>query len=176
MNRFIGWLSMTDNRYFLVVNRQWKNPKLDYILPRITHLGGASFTLTSLFILLILLPNPYKILVLHALLALTISHLIVHLMKKLHCRKRPYLSLPNVNTFINPLKDYSFPSGHTTAAFSIAVSFSLHMPLCALILIPLAFLVALSRMYIGLHYPTDCLIGALIGTISSLVSFYIFPF
>ncbi|MFC0473174.1 phosphatase PAP2 family protein [Halalkalibacter kiskunsagensis] len=172
MNRIVNWLSINDNRVFFVVNQLWRCKVLDALLPRITHLGGAIFSLSLLFFLMIIFTNDIRYWAIDAFISLSLGFVSVQIIKKLSCRKRPYLTLPNVNICQNPLKDYSFPSGHTTAAFSIAVVFALHSPLLALSVIPLALLVGISRMYVGLHYPTDCIIGALLGTISAILAVY----
>ncbi|WP_235820547.1 phosphatase PAP2 family protein [Halalkalibacter krulwichiae] len=141
-----------------------------------THLGGATFSLSLLFLFILFLPGSIRQSAIVALASIILSHLIVQLIKKLSCRQRPYLSLPDVHTCSNPLKDYSFPSGHTTAAFAIGVVFAIHYPILAATIIPLAILVAVSRMYLGLHYPTDCIIGAIIGTTTSILSVIVFPY
>ncbi|WP_096187095.1 phosphatase PAP2 family protein [Evansella halocellulosilytica] len=168
MNRFVTWVTVNDDRFFLMVNQQMKCKVLDFVLPRITHVGGALFTLSSLFILIVLFPNDVRYWALQGLASLTISHVIVHIIKKAYCRPRPYAKLSNVHLCSNPLKDYSFPSGHTTAITSIAIIFSYYLPLLALFLLPIAALVGISRMYLGLHYPTDCIIGAMLGVVSSI--------
>lgn len=173
MNRFVTWLTTNDAYAFHFVNQQLRCKVFDYILPKITHTSGATFSLSSLFILIVASGNILRTWAFEALLSLALSHIIVHFIKKFYCRQRPYKILANVNLCSNPLKDYSFPSGHTTAAFSIAIVFSLHSALLAIILLPIAFLIGLSRMYLGLHYPTDCIIGALLGTISSFIIVYI---
>ncbi|WP_227936522.1 phosphatase PAP2 family protein [Alkalihalobacillus deserti] len=174
INRFVNWLTVCDNRMFLIVNKQWRCRLFDFSLPKITHLGGAPFCLTLLFLLMILFSNSLRYSAFVALLSIVASQVTVQLIKKFSCRKRPYIILPDVYTCSNPLKDYSFPSGHTTAAFSIAIVFAYYYPWLLPTLLPLAILVGLSRMYLGLHYPTDCIIGALIGSISSLVAILIF--
>ncbi|GJM80520.1 hypothetical protein HMSSN139_30160 [Paenibacillus sp. HMSSN-139] len=72
--------------------------------------------------------------------------------------------MPGTNTFRNPLTDHSFPSGHTTAIFSVTVPFMAAAPGLILVLLPVALLVAVSRIYLGLHYPSDTLAGAVIGS------------
>jgi undecaprenyl-diphosphatase len=175
INRFVNWLFVHDQRVFLMVNKQWRCGFFDFFLPKITHLGGATFSLSFLFLLIISFSNSIRDSALIALFSITISQIVVQVIKKLSCRERPYLKIPDVYTCSNPLKDYSFPSGHTTAAFAMAVVFAIHYPMLALSIIPLAMLVGISRMYLGLHYPTDCLIGALIGTTSSILAIIIFP-
>ncbi len=96
--------------------------------------------------------------------ALAVSHLPVAVAKKLYPRMRPYLALPGTNTFRNPLKDHSFPSGHTTAIFASTVPYMVAFPTLTVILLPLACIVGFSRIYLGLHYPSDVFAGLVIGS------------
>jgi undecaprenyl-diphosphatase len=64
-----------------------------------------------------------------------------------------------------PLDRYSFPSGHTLHAVSFTWQAVAHFPQLAWILIPLALLIALSRVVLGLHYPTDVIAGAAVGAL-----------
>ena len=173
MNRLFTWVSTNDVQLIQYVNLQLRCRLLDSTLTKVTHLGGATFTLASLFLLLLIAPAPIKGWSFQALLSLTLSHIAVHVIKKIYCRERPYKKLANILVPPNPLEDYSFPSGHTTAAFSVAVVFALHSFLLAAILLPLASIIGFSRMYLGLHYPTDCIIGAFLGTLSSFMIVYL---
>lgn len=176
MERLKGWLITSDIAMFQWMNRRLRCRPLDSTLPVITHLGGAVFTLTSLALFILLARGQYRIWAFEALASLALSHIFVQLIKRTSRRNRPFLTLSNVHLAVNPLRDYSFPSGHTTAAFSIAVVLALHSALLAAILLPIAVLVSFSRMYLGLHYPSDCLIGILLGTISSFIVVFSSPY
>jgi undecaprenyl-diphosphatase len=78
-------------------------------------------------------------------------------------RERPFITHPGISCAAAPLDRYSFPSGHTLHAVSFAVMGSHYLPELAMPLAGLAFLVALSRVVLGLHYPTDVAAGALLG-------------
>ncbi len=96
------------------------------------------------------------------------------LMKSLIKRKRPYDELSNVHVLEYEYSDpYSFPSGHATAAFSLATMISLQYskPEVYIPAFLWAGLVGYGRIYSGVHYPTDVLTGALIGTGWSLLVF-----
>ncbi len=65
-------------------------------------------------------------------------------------------------------RSYSFPSGHATSAFAFATAVSREAPTLGPFLIPLASLVAFSRVYLGVHYPSDVVFGAAVGVASGL--------
>ena len=164
MKSLTSWLSRSDQFLIQLVNCHFKCRLLDWIMPRVTHLGGATATIVFLLGWILFMPKPVKGWALEALIALGTSHLAVRFLKKYKPRIRPYLKLTHLHTFPNPLTDYSFPSGHTTAAFSIAMTFALHSSVMMMILIPDAMIIGFSRMYLALHYPTDVLIGTFLGS------------
>ncbi|PTX65051.1 undecaprenyl-diphosphatase [Melghirimyces profundicolus] len=174
MKRLAARLQSVDDRWVCRVNREWKCGVLDWIMPRITHLGGAGFTLTFLVAWFTLVPSPLRYWALEGLVSLTFSHLAVRLGKHCWHRLRPYLQLSELSTVPTPLRDYSFPSGHTTAAFSVAIVWVLHAPWLIWLLLPLAAGVGLSRIYLGLHYPTDVAVGAWLGTVFAIISHCLF--
>lgn len=85
------------------------------------------------------------------------------LLKRLFVRERPFITHASIDRAAAPLDRYSFPSGHTLHAVSFAWQASAHFPELAWVLLPLAGLIASSRVVLGLHYPSDVLAGAAIG-------------
>jgi undecaprenyl-diphosphatase len=84
-------------------------------------------------------------------------------LKRLFVRERPFIRHAGISRSGAPLDRYSFPSGHTLHAVSFAWQASRHFPELGWLLVPLAGLIAASRVVLGLHYPTDVIAGAVIG-------------
>lgn len=91
------------------------------------------------------------------------------ILKNLCRRDRPQAAL-NIPSFIIPSDRFSFPSGHTSAAFLVATLLSFFYPALAPLLLTWAVLMGMARVVLGVHFPTDTLIGALMGTLSALLS------
>lgn len=170
MSRVVSWLQSSEQRMFSFINQRIQHNLLDRILGTITHLGGATLTISLSILLWYFGSTGWSITGLECLVALTISHIPVAIIKRKYPRLRPYLVFPETNTCKNPLTDHSFPSGHTTAIFSVMVPLISFMPILSIFLLPLAFIVGVSRVYLGLHYPSDVIAGAFIGTIAAIFS------
>jgi undecaprenyl-diphosphatase len=173
LSKVLGWLYEKEVDMFRHINGKWNRGSMDQFFYIWTHLGGAAFTISSVVLLLIFLPWELKSWGLVCMLSLTLSHIPVSITKKMYPRKRPYMSLPETNIGKNPLEDHSFPSGHTTAAFSIVTPLILLNPFLGVFLLIAGLLVAISRMYLGLHYPSDVLAGMILGISSSFFSLFL---
>jgi undecaprenyl-diphosphatase len=168
MGKVVHWLQKRETRMFFWINQKIQHSFLDLFFSKITHLGGATATILISLCFSIFGQGLLRLAGLQSLIALTISHIPVAIIKKRYPRLRPYLVFPETNIGKNPLTDHSFPSGHTTAIFSVTIPFVIAMPVLGFVLLPLAFLVGISRMYVGMHYPSDCLVGCLIGSLAAI--------
>lgn len=93
----------------------------------------------------------------------TVNLALYKLLKQHVARARPYAECPDICACTDALDCYSFPSGHTLHAVAYAIVLGWHFPLAAWIVAPYAVLVALSRVVLGLHYPSDVAAGAVTG-------------
>jgi undecaprenyl-diphosphatase len=99
---------------------------------------------------------------------LIVSHLIVQLVKRTVNRPRP--SLREATASLVPEPDrFSFPSGHACAAMAVCLAYAMAFPTFALPLVLLAMLVGASRVFLGVHYPGDVVIGQIIAIVTAFV-------
>ncbi|MDV3429638.1 MAG: phosphatase PAP2 family protein [Bacillota bacterium] len=169
MNKIYSLVNYCDLKLLYLINSRIKSSILDKLFPLITNLGSTAFTLLFSLSLILFGRDRVKAAGIESLFTLTTSSILVTYLKKRFTRPRPYWVIKNVNSFNLNLKDYSFPSGHTTAAFSIAAVLSINFPSMLILFTSIALIVGLSRIYLAVHFPTDVLIGIIIG-----ISFGIF--
>jgi len=139
---------------------------LDPIVSLYTKLGDAGILWIALS-LAMLLWKPTRRAGALALLAMALGLLVTNLtIKPLVERDRPWLDWPIV-PLVTEKDPNSFPSGHTCAAFAAGLSWARALPWSwgRTAAVVLAVLMGLSRLYVGVHYPTDVLAGALIGAL-----------
>ncbi|MCQ6559037.1 phosphatase PAP2 family protein [Paenibacillus mendelii] len=184
MERMVTWLRTFEHAMLQWANRRPAHTRVNIWLGRwlgtVTHMGGATFTLMTALLCALLAPEPWGTAGLQGLAAVVISHIPVAAVKRLFRRLRPYQALPNVNTCRKPLRDSSFPSGHTTAIFAWLTPWLLidtaWLPLLLPIAVILGLSVAWSRMFLGLHYPSDVIVGAMLGSLVATIVSLSWPF
>lgn len=94
-----------------------------------------------------------------------VSLALYRLLKGWTRRPRPFAAHGGIRAWIAPLDEFSFPSGHTLHAVAFTVVAVAHYPLLAWVLVPLATSIAVSRVVLGLHYPSDVLAATAIGLV-----------
>lgn len=146
-------------------------PFLDAVVPKLTMLGNAGF-IWILAGLALLCSKKYRrqgALVLMGLLAgLLVGNIVL---KNLVARPRPCWLDPSVQLLIASPTDYSFPSGHTLSSTIAATILTKADRRFGYAAIPLAVLIALSRLYLYVHFPSDVLIAALLGLLIGELTF-----
>jgi len=169
-------INRADIAVFTFFNIKIHSKKLSQIMKLVTELGSSGFSVLLILALIIQQQRAIKLIGIVMAATLLLSQFAVQSLKRIVNRARPYKSIENTNT-IKPTKCvYSFPSGHTSTAFCIALTMSHFLPLLNLIFISIASLVGISRIYLGCHYPTDVLIGGSISLISfSIIVEFVLP-
>ena len=95
-------------------------------------------------------------------------------LKRTSRRKRPYEVEPHCWSSILPPDKFSFPSGHSITAFAVALSVGLFYPDLQAVLLTVAFLIASSRIILGMHFLSDVLAGSAIGVVLGVTSYHVF--
>lgn len=140
-----------------------------------THLGDVGIMWIVIAVLLMFFKRTRKYgLLMFA--SLVLTYLVNNLLlKDLIDRARPYEMLDNVQRLIGKQHDASFPSGHSASSFAAAMCIYLNGPkkygIPALLL---ALLIALSRLYVGVHYPGDIVTGAIIGSLMAWLVYKVY--
>ncbi len=159
-------LSRHDERFLGALAGRAAPAWLDQGFRLLTHAGGA--TLTSLICLTLLAIPATRHLGLVATLANLVSHLVVQGLKRSVVRPRPSCAAPQLAALADLPDEFSFPSGHACAAMSVGVSVLLAVPPAGIPAVILALLVGASRVYLRVHYPTDVVVGQLLGAGAAL--------
>ena len=153
-----------DGQILLFIQEHIRNVVCDVFFGGITHLGDAGIFWIVLTIALLCFRQTRRAGIYSA--SALVASLIVNnlILKNLVGRVRPYEVVAGLQCIVAPAVDASFPSGHTGASFASAISISGQIPKkYAVFLIVLTALIAFSRLYVGIHYPTDVLGGLVTG-------------
>ena len=108
-----------------------------------------------------------RIMILCAVISFGIAEIIGKLVGKIYANHQPFAELANVNQLVEHAVDNSFPSDHTILFFSFCFTFLFFRKKLASLLVGSAILVGLSRIWVGVHYPGDVAVGAIIGIASA---------
>lgn len=152
--------------YFL---QSLHTPWLDAVMTGITSLGDHGRFFLLLAVILLIFKKTRKM-GLAMLLSMLLGFLIGNVwLKNMFMRQRPCWIDTTVDLLVRVPRDYSFPSGHTLIGFECGVSIWLQNRRAGAAALILAFLLAFSRMYLFVHFPTDVLAGAVLGSVIAWV-------
>lgn len=161
------------------------NPITNPIFYVITTLGNAGwFWIVLAVLMLTVLPKKYKKAGLTMAISLILSLIFCNgIMKHLWARPRAFWvvgqnfvvgnEFENLYGIFNSIHDYSFPSGHSSASFAAAVSIFMWRKKEGSAALVLAALIAFSRLYFTVHYPTDVLVGTITGALYGVAAYFI---
>ena len=160
----LNLLSSLDDNILLFIQEMIRNPILTPFFKFVTTLGNGGAVWILLTVIVLLIPKTRKVGCM--MLAALLGTLLVNnmLLKPLVDRTRPYEMIEGLTYLVMKPVDASFPSGHAGCSFAVGCVMLRRLPkrygVPALIL---AILIALSRLYVGVHYPSDVLFGTISG-------------
>ena len=154
-----------DQSLFWFLNTTTANSLLDKIMPFITKRDNWFLLYIFLFFFFFLkLGKDGKVAAILIILAVTLADQTTSsLLKPLFERLRPCHELEGVRLLVGCGGKYGFPSSHAANFFAAAIGFSVFFPKYKIFYLVIAFLVAYSRIYVGVHYPSDVIAGSLVG-------------
>ena len=157
------WLTRLDFSVLYWIQKTMRCTVLDYFMPKITFLGDAGLIWLLLTVVLLFLPKHRRTGIL-LLTGLAFGALVGNLaLKPLFFRARPCWLDPTVRLLISVPRDYSFPSGHTRASVIAATVLTAIDRRFGYAAIPLAALIAFSRLYLFVHFSSDVLASVILG-------------
>lgn len=139
-------------------------PRLTALFILASRLGDGGLWWGSALLLLFFGGDAGRRAVAAAALAIALSIVVFKAVKNLIGRPRPFATWQDLPCLLAPPDRFSFPSGHTMTAFAVYAVYAELIPGSSVIFLPAAILIGLSRVFLGCHYPTDVLVGALLGT------------
>ena len=147
---------------------------LSSILILFTNLGNHGLIWIAITLFLLSSQKYRKIGYLSAI-SLIINAIIVNvILKNLTHRARPFEEISDIILLIKAPKDFSFPSGHTSASFTMVYVFYKHLKKYFLIVLVTSIIIAFSRLYLTVHFPSDVLAGLLIGLFAGFLGEKVF--
>ena len=168
MEAFSQW----EGQLLVFLQEHVRSEALNGPLTAITSLGNAGIFWIVLTLILLFFRKTRRV-GFASMFGLLISLVVVNfIIKNWVARVRPYDAIEALHYLVGPEKDFSFPSGHSSASFASAwaifrMKTKPRWP--AALAVALAALIALTRLYVGVHYPTDVLAGVIIGVAAGAI-------
>lgn len=181
-------LLQLDGGILIWIQENLRNDLLTPVVTFITHLGDHGYLWIGLLLILLCIPKTRKAGVIGAA-ALLLTFIVNNLfIKNLVARTRPYMVVEGLTILIERPGEFSFPSGHTANSMCVGAILWMISQQCGRLkdeklyfpkaggwfFLVLSVLIGLSRLYVGVHYPTDVLGGALIAILDAWIVFTIY--
>lgn len=163
-----------DSDILLYIQENIRSNNLDVFFSNFTKLGNGGILWIGISLMCIIFKKTRKLGLMISL-SLLFGFIITNLtLKNFIARTRPFYTIQDLYALIPYPKDYSFPSGHTTSSFAVCTTlFIMLKKRYSFIFLIFATLMGFSRLYVGVHYPTDVLCGLIIGVLCAISSYYI---
>ena len=164
-----------ERRLCLAMNRWCARHALRRLFGIVSRLGDGVFWYALMSVLAVVGGTRGVVAALHMALTGLVAAAMYRGLKGWTRRPRPFRAHNGIVPYIAPLDEFSFPSGHTLHAVSFTMIALAYFPMLAPLLVPFAILVAMSRIVLGLHYPSDVLAATVIGLGLGALSLWLAP-
>lgn len=163
-------IDIIERRLCILLNATSQRAVIRFFFRIVSRMGDGVFWYTLIALLPYLHAEEGFYQLAHIMVTATCALLVYKFLKNRLVRERPFINCEIIQQAAPALDRYSFPSGHTMHAFLFSIMLSYYLPQVALLAWIFTGLVALSRVVLGLHYPTDVFAGALLGSVLALTS------
>lgn len=171
MRLYLSRIHQLDSNLCVAVNHTSQYRLIRDCFRIVSRLGDGAFWYALMIGILVIKGADGVLPVLHMGLAGLSGTLLYKWLKGKTLRPRPYEVRQDIWLTGKPLDKFSFPSGHTLHAVVFSMVMLAYYPQLAIIVLPFTLMVGLSRVVLGLHYPSDVIAGALIGAAIATLSF-----
>jgi undecaprenyl-diphosphatase len=167
LNALLAW----DERMFRLLNETWLNATLDLVMPFVTDARNyfILFIVAAITLVIVGRLHGLRFLILAAVSIVVADTIGTQVLKLFFLRSRPCAALEGVRLLVGCTNSASFPSNHAINASALATLVTLYMPRLWFPAMAFALLVGYSRVYVGVHYPLDVLVGGGLGIVVALV-------
>ena len=164
------WITNIDFQILDWIQANMRSPFFDWMMPKLSLLGEWGIVWIVIGMILLFFRKTRRAAVI--MLISTVAVLLVGelLLKNTVCRIRPCNVRPYIDIPVKRPTSYSFPSGHSSTSFACASAIFIHRRTLGIFALMLAFLIAFSRMYNYVHFPSDVLAGALLGILFTAIT------
>ena len=176
MNRYINHITNIELNISLYCNKLTSNNNFIFYFYRIIT-STADWWMYLIYAFLLLLISNYETAInaiIFGSLAYFFHYPIYYAIKNITKRKRPFdQKRNNIKCFVKPPDKYSMPSGHTSGITITTLTIIYYFPVVTKLLLIWPLLIALSRIFLGVHYPSDTIIGCILGFICYYIAYLI---
>lgn len=162
-----------DARIISYVQTHFHNRFTDFIFPLLSRIGNAGAVWLVVAIMLGYNRHTRNFAFI-LFFSLALSHIISQILKPIIGRPRPFIMNPDVPLLIHTPGGYSCPSGHSSSSFAAATVIWLFNSRYGSAALMLAILIAFSRIFLFVHYPSDTIVGSLLGVLCAFVVLYLY--
>jgi undecaprenyl-diphosphatase len=151
--------------------QNFSNPVFDFIAIALHYIGdkGIIFILIGIALMVF---KKYRHVGLAIFVAQGINGVVVQILKDVIARPRPFVVDPSITPLVAESPTSSMPSGHASSAFAFAIVIAYYFPKSKPYMITFAIIMSVSRLYAFVHFPTDVILGSIIGILSAYITIY----